>query len=167
MLSEIFALIALGGSLSDEISAAKTASGATLILCADSGAEHAQTLGLTIDTIVGDLDSISPGTIHHFQGQKNRPCEIIKIPDQERNDFEKVLAYLSERWNGAVRILGMTGGRADHTISNFSVMLRYADTFSNIEAFDGKFIHSLLTTKKNHRSIECPIGTTISLMPYG
>lgn len=169
MSQENFALVLLGGSLGDEAPALKVASGAKLIICADSGAEHVRELGLLADAIVGDLDSITPETLRHFEEQKmnkNHLCEIIKIPDQEHNDFEKVLIYLSERWNGAVRILGMTGGRTDHTLSNFSVMLRYTDTFSSIEAFDGEFIHSFLTSTQNNRSIECPIVTTISLMPF-
>jgi thiamine pyrophosphokinase len=167
MLQENFALILLAGSLCDEASAPAVASGAKLILCADSGVEHARKLGLLVDAIVGDLDSISPETLRFFEQQKNPACEIIQVPDQGHNDFEKVLTYLSERWSGAVRILGITGGRTDHTLSNFSVMLRYSDTFSNLEAFDGKFIHCFLTSKRNRRSIECPIGTTISLMPFG
>ncbi len=167
MAEENFAIILLGGLLGNEDFARECVNGAKLILCADSGAEHARTLALNVDAILGDLDSITPETLLFFQDQNNHPCEIIKIPDQERNDFEKVLTYLSERWNGTVRILGMTGGRTDHTISNFSVMLRYADTFSSIEAFDGEFIHSFLTTKKNNRSIECPNGTAISLTPFG
>jgi thiamine pyrophosphokinase len=167
MAHENFALILLGGSLWDEISALQFASDSQSILCADSGAEHARTLGLPADAIIGDLDSITSETLQYFERQKNPTCEIIKIPDQEHNDFEKVLTYLSERWNGAIRILGMTGGRADHTISNFSVMLRYTDKFSSMEAFDGEFTHCFLTTKQKHRSIKCPIGTTISLMPFG
>ena len=167
MSEENFALILLGGMLGDERAASQFTSIASLILCADSGSEHARKLGLAVDAIIGDLDSITPETLLHFQSQKNPSCKIIQVPDQEHNDFEKALTYLSERWNGAVRILGITGGRTDHTLSNFSIILRYAGKFSSIEAFDGEFIHSYLTTKHNHRSIECPIGTTISLMPFG
>ncbi len=167
MTSEKFALILLGGLLGDERRALECASRAHCILCADSGAEHARKLGLLAHAIIGDLDSITPETLRYFEQQQNHTCEIIKIPDQEHNDFEKVLTYLAEGWKGAVRILGMTGGRTDHTLSNFSVMVRFADKFSSIEAFDGEFIHSFLTSKQNHRSIECPIGTTISLTPFG
>ncbi len=167
MTQENFALVVLGGQLADEASASEFASNANLILCADSGAEHARKLGLPVDAIVGDLDSTTPETLRFFEEKKNPRCEIIKIPEQEYNDFEKTLDYLSERWNGAVHILGMTGGRADHTLSNFSVMLRCADRFTSLEAYDGSSVHSFLTTKRNHRSIECSTGTTISLMPFG
>ena len=164
---EKYALLLLGGSLGDKAFALEFASNASLIICADSGAEHARKLGLPVNAIISDLDSMTPETLRFFEEQKNPKCEIIKIPEQEHNDFEKALMYLSERWNGPVRILGMTGGRTDHTLSNFSVMLRYVYKFSNIEAFDGEFIHTFLTSNQNNRSIECPIGTTISLMPFG
>jgi thiamine pyrophosphokinase len=163
-----FALLLLGGFLGEEVLLTlEWAAGSKLIISADSGAEHARKLSLPVNAIIGDLDSISPETLRFFEELRNPRCEIIKVSDQEHNDFEKALSYLSERWNGSVRILGMTGGRTDHTLSNLSVMLRYSDKFSSIEAFDGEFVHSFLTTKNNHRSIECPIGTTISLMPFG
>ena len=167
MAQKEFALLLLGGPLGNETAAFEYAKGAHLILCADSGAEHARKLSLPVNTIIGDLDSITPETLRFFEEHKNPSCDIIQVPEQEHNDFEKALINLCERWSGSVRILGMTGNRADHTLSNFSVMLRYADTFSNLEAFDGEFVHSFLTTKQNNRSIECPIGTTISLMPFG
>ncbi len=167
MVKEDVALIMLAGPIGTDAATVEIARMAKLIVCADGGAEHARRLGVIPHAIVGDLDSITHETLRHFQDQQHPPCEIERIPEQEHNDFEKALAYLSNRWSGTVCILGMTGGRTDHTLSNFSVMLRHSDKFSNIEALDGEFTHSFLTTKKNNRSFTCPIGTVISLMPYG
>lgn len=78
-----------------------------------------------------------------------------------------MLEYVALKWNGDVRILGMTGGRADHTLSNLSVMLRYADRFANLLAMDADADYRFLTTARNRCSIECSLGTIISLIPFG
>lgn len=119
---------------------------------------------LPCHAIVGDLDSVTQDTLRYFE---ERGTEIVRVPEQDHNDFEKALEYLAGKWDGDVRILGITGGRADHTLSNFSVMLRYAERFASILAIDADAEYRFLTTDRNNCSIECPSGTTISLIPFG
>ena len=157
------AVIFLGGEMHNEALACEIVSRANLFLCADSGAEHARKLGLIPHAIIGDLDSVMPETLKYFE---ELHCEIIRIPDQESNDFEKTLAYLSRQFQNSVYVFGMTGGRTDHTLANFSVMLRYTDRFDNIIAFELGEEHTFLTTAKNKCKIECENGTTISLTPF-
>ena len=85
------AVLILGGELQDESLTRELASQSNLFVCADSGAEHARKLGLTPHAIVGDLDSITSETLNYFE---NEHCEILRVSDQESNDFEKALAYI-------------------------------------------------------------------------
>jgi len=163
-LSQLSAVVFLGGELQNEELARELAAKATLIVCADSGAEHARKLAIMPHVIIGDLDSVSTETINYF---KERNCEIVRNPDQYSNDFEKTLIYLLEKSQKSVFVFGMTGGRTDHTLANFSVMLRYTDRFASIIAFELNAEHKFLTTTKNYCSIDCEIGTTISLTPFG
>jgi thiamine pyrophosphokinase len=153
-----FVLLILGG----DISGASTPDG--LVVCADSGADYARRFGLAIQAIVGDLDSVSKETLEYYRGQGS---DIVEIPEQDHNDFEKALKYLVSKNILSVRVLGMTGGRADHTLTNFSVMLRYTDRFESLVALDASGEHQFLTAKRNSASIDCPVGTTISLTPFG
>ncbi|HEX5316675.1 MAG TPA: thiamine diphosphokinase [Candidatus Kapabacteria bacterium] len=146
------------------------ASHSPLVICGDGGAEHARRLGIPCHVIVGDLDSITPDTRRYYE---EGGTQIVHIPDQEHNDFEKAIEYLAgnghraAKWNGNVRVLGMTGGRVDHTFSNFSVMLRFSERFSSLLAIDADAEYRILTAARNHCSIHCPLGTTISLIPFG
>jgi thiamine pyrophosphokinase len=159
-----YALVLLGGEISDRSFLAQLAAGACCIVCADSGAEYADPLELNVDAIVGDLDSISQSTLEQYRAKGTK---IVRIPEQNSNDFEKALRHLSTTFHGHVKVLGMTGKRTDHTLANFSVMLRYTDRFDSMVAFDQTAEHRFLTKKHPQSSIECPFGTTISLVPFG
>ena len=159
-----FALVLLGGEISDRSFLGDLAEGACCIVCADSGAEYASSLELNVDAIVGDLDSISQSTLEQYRAKGTK---IVRIPEQNNNDFEKALRHLSATFHGHVKVLGMTGKRTDHTLANFSVMLRYTDRFESVAAYDETGDHRFLTNKHTHCSIECPFGTTVSLVPFG
>lgn len=154
------AIVVLGGSIKSFSSPIDDAT----IICADHGAEHARQFGITPNTIIGDLDSVSNETLTYF---RDKGVEIILNPDQETNDFEKALQYLAKDFFGDVIVLGMTGGRTDHTISNFSVMLRYTDRFRSLVAHDSFAEHQFLTSNRNACSLDCAVGTTLSLLPFG
>jgi thiamine pyrophosphokinase len=158
------ALVLLGGEIANEAAAIHYASAAAIVLCADSGAEHARRLGLTITAIIGDLDSISSETLEFYRGQG---VEIELTQEQEGNDFEKTLLHLSRNFSGDVRVFGMTGKRTDHTMTNLSVMLRFTDRFESIIALDNFAEYRFLTSQHNRCVLGCPIGTTISLIPFG
>ena len=140
-------------------------SGALRAVAADSGAEWARKSGIQLSAIVGDFDSVSQETLDFYK-QQDPSCEIVLAAEQEHNDFEKILHYLAERWHGEVRIIGLTGGRIDHTISNLSVMLRFTHRFKGLTAFDPFGSHFFLTSGRTY-SFENRIGTIISLMPFG
>ncbi|HWF44548.1 MAG TPA: thiamine diphosphokinase [Candidatus Kapabacteria bacterium] len=159
-----FALVLLGGEISDTSFLADLAASACCIVCADSGAEYANALQLNVDAIVGDFDSISQSTLEYFRAKGTK---IVRIPEQNSNDFEKALRHLSTTFHGHVKVLGVTGKRTDHTLANFSVMLRFTDRFDSVMAYDETADHRFLTKKHPQCSIECPFGTTISLVPFG
>jgi thiamine pyrophosphokinase len=136
----------------------------SIIVCADSGAEHARTLGLTPHSIVGDLDSISTETLSHFE---SLGTQIHRVQDQNRDDFEKALEHIASFHHGAVTVLGLTGLRTDHTLTNLSVMLRWSDKFHPLIAIDSFASYQFLTEKRNQIDLDATTGQLISLMPFG
>ena len=157
-----FCVIVLGGEVASSLP--DYARKSRFVLCADNGAEHARRLGLRCDAIVGDLDSIAFETRRYYEAQ-NVP--IVHLPEQEHNDFEKTLDYLSRQWRGEVLVFGMTGGRLDHTLSNLSVMLRHSSRFEMLRAINDAAEYQFLTDLRKQCTIECEPGTTISLIPFG
>jgi hypothetical protein len=101
---------ALAGVITDRF-----ADGATLVVAADSGLDHALALGLHVDVVVGDLDSASA------EGQaaaRAAGSEFETHPtDKDATDLE--LALLSARDRGArrVTVVGGGGGRHDHLLA--------------------------------------------------
>ena len=84
------------------------------------------------DYIVGDLDSFS------IEDAKSKgfPLEkLIKIPEQETNDFEKTLKLMTEKGFNRILILGIHGGLYEHSLNNWSVLSRYSKLM-NLTIYD-------------------------------
>ena len=85
------------------------------IIAADGGFDSLSSLGIAPNLLVGDLDSI-----------KNVPTgiEILRHP-AEKDETDMHLAFLEGERRGYREFLiyGGVGGRADHTFSNYSLLL--------------------------------------------
>ena len=129
-----------------------------LIVCADGGANKARRLGITPDIIIGDLDSITSSTKKYFSRVPS-----IQLGSQNSTDLEKALDYLLKLGIQHADVLGATGGRPDHMLSNFSILkkyrkrisLRFIDPYGTLQIIEG-------TSK-----LDLAIGSLISLIPLG
>lgn len=89
------------------------------VIAADSGLEHACALDIPVDFILGDYDSINPGVLERF----THSTQTVTYP--RRKDFTDThLALLTAINKGAenIDIIGATGSRLDHTMTNVFVM---------------------------------------------
>ena len=85
-----------------------------IIVC-DCGLRHVEKMGVSPDLIVGDFDS--------WQQPENLDTEIIVLPC-EKDDTDTVFAAkeaLKRGFNDIV-LLGVVGGRFDHTIGNVGIL---------------------------------------------
>ncbi|SRR5579883_939210 len=157
------ALLMLGGEFEEETLIRELAIVSSLIVAADSGAEHLRRLDIRPHAIIGDLDSITSETLRFYEKSNSN---IIRISEQEHNDFEKSLRWIEASYTGEVHIFGLTGKRTDHTLSNLSVMLRYAPKFDRLVAHDKWGYHEFILPG-NPYSVNCDPATLISLTPFG
>lgn len=91
------------------------------VIAADAGAELAPRLGLDIDLLVGDLDSISRATRARLEAQG---ISVDVHPrDKDRTDLALALDTAA-RSDGSVRctVLGGGGGRLDHLAGNLTLL---------------------------------------------
>lgn len=95
--------------------------GYSKLICADGGANHAFRMGLIPDIIIGDLDSITKSA-YEFYKLKSR---ITKIARQNDTDVEKAIKLAIKQGFGEIILLGVTGGRLDHTICNLGIVLKF------------------------------------------
>ncbi len=86
-----------------------------VVYAADSGAETALQLGLAVDVVVGDLDSISPGTLAAAEAAGTR----IDHHPAAKDATDLALAVDAAIHDGAVEILVLAGagGRLDHLLA--------------------------------------------------
>lgn len=92
-----------------------------LLVATDGAAHRAAGLGLTPDVICGDFDSVRLD-----QARAQFPqAEFLPLPDQEHADLEKAIQSMHARGAAEITVLGATGGRVDHTLANYALLLRY------------------------------------------
>ena len=91
------------------------------ILCADGAANTILNYDINPDFILGDLDSICAEKLKQYNGK------VICLPDQNLNDLEKILNWCFGNDYNDIDIIGFDGKRIDHTIGNFSIILRFID----------------------------------------
>lgn len=135
--------------------------GACHIVCADGGALRARDLGLRPQTIIGDLDSLSPAQVAEFEAAG---CQFLAHPaEKDETDLELALLHCREIGAETVTILGGLGGRFDQTIANLLLLTLPALGAMRICMVDGEQTMRVLSPGA-HR-LEGQPGDTISLVP--
>ncbi|MDP4219722.1 MAG: thiamine diphosphokinase [Bacteroidota bacterium] len=132
------------------------------VIATDGAAKYALKHNIPLDAIIGDMDSVSPDVRKRFASKGTR---IIEDPDQQSNDFEKALRFIISNPIRDVVVLGIHGKRTDHLLTNFSVLLRYADSFDKLSAYDATHEHHYLTADSPWHAFNRPVGTPVSLTP--
>lgn len=88
-----------------------------LVVAADGGATAAEALGLRIDLLVGDGDSLGPAGLERFV---RAGVEVERSPvDKDETDTELALLAALRRGADRLTLLGALGGRRlDHELAN-------------------------------------------------
>lgn len=92
------------------------------IVAADGAANQLFEMDVNPDIIIGDMDSINEVKFGH----NDKQVQIIKIDDQDTNDFEKILIWCNKNGRTNLLITGIHGGDMEHTLNNWSVFSRYS-----------------------------------------
>jgi thiamine pyrophosphokinase len=95
--------------------------GHALVIAADGGARQAAQLGLTVDVVVGDGDSLSPGEAAELRAAG---AEFITHPRaKEQSDTELAVIEALSRGARRIAVLGAFGGRRlEHTLANILLL---------------------------------------------
>jgi thiamine pyrophosphokinase len=150
------AVIISGGSVSDYARMKKQIElfGADLIICADSGFNHALRMKLTVDLIVGDFDSLS---------EIPRDVKTIRFPARKNmTDTEIALAHARESGAREFLFVGATGSRADHTLTNILLLKQCLSRGESAEIIDE---HNRIRLTETSLELGGEIGDLVSLVP--
>src|SRR4051794_10898103 len=89
---------------------------AALVIAADSGADHAASLGLSVDLVVGDLDSVSPAGL---AAARDGGARVDEHPaEKDATDLELALDAAVSAGATEIVVVGGHGGRLDHLLAN-------------------------------------------------
>ena len=92
------------------------------LIAADGAAASLVHIDVFPEYVVGDLDSIDAEIFRALEGIS----EFILDSDQNTNDFEKSLRFATAQFWTRVLVVGMHGGDLEHTLNNWSVLMKLA-----------------------------------------
>jgi thiamine pyrophosphokinase len=120
-------------------------------LASDGGIYNCLKLGIEVDVILGDLDSLGD-----YRGE----VEVIHDPDQDTTDFDKALAYLQAKGFTKIYVYFFSGNRFDHQLAGLSSLINFKHLDITIYAQNQSI--ELLPKKF---SFEAKPGELISIVP--
>ena len=99
------------------------------IVAADRGYAHCRSMGIKPQLLLGDFDS--------YEGSINEDCPVLTYP-VEKDDTDTMLAIkvALEKGFKELLLLGMCGGRLDHTIANIQSVVYAAKHGANAAIMD-------------------------------
>ena len=100
------------------------------VVAADSGLEHAAVLGINVETVIGDMDSVSPDLLKAAEADG---VEVLRHPsDKDATDLDLALTFVQNHHHGnRVIVVGGHGGRLDHLLAN--ALLLTSDRYAALE----------------------------------
>jgi thiamine pyrophosphokinase len=134
------------------------------LICVDSGGEAALAWSLQPDLLIGDMDSISSGTLRHYRKQNG--VEILIAPhEKEETDLELALNHALKHNATRITIIGGLGGRLDHTLGNLYLLAipPLQNVPTNLVAEKENIV--LLHGGKGAYTLNGTKGDTVSLIP--
>lgn len=95
------------------------------VVCADSGLDTAYSLGIPVQYVMGDFDSVSPDILQAYRNGINGNPAFVQYPTaKDFTDTQMVLEWILEQGAEEITILGATGGRLDHFLSNLNILMK-------------------------------------------
>ena len=91
------------------------------VIVADAGLEVLRPLHISPNAVVGDLDTVDKMVLEEYQNQPDIEFEIHK-PEKDETDTELAFRDALEAGCVLVDMLGATGGRLDHELSNIQLL---------------------------------------------
>jgi thiamine pyrophosphokinase len=155
----VIAVVLAGGRVVATAALRERVAGADVVIAADGGARHARTLGLRLDLIVGDMDSIDAGTL-----RRHADADVQRHPrDKDLLDLELALDEAATRGATTMIVVGVFGGRLDHELAALAVAQARHRSGYEVELHSGDAL-ALPVRADQERSFEGVAGATVSVL---
>ena len=151
--------ILLGGNVKPTKRLKKQLEGARVI-AADSGMQHADSLGLKPELWVGDFDSASP---HLQKKHQDVPRQTYEV-EKDATDGEIAIAEALRRGATSLILVGGFGGQFDHTLAHAGFLLALAKRGMDIFMSSGNEEAQALVDAMTIDDLS--FGTRLSIAPF-
>lgn len=133
-----------------------------LVIAADSGLHQARDLGLHVDLVVGDLDSVDPDVL---DGARREGVLVESHPAaKDETDLELALEAARSRGVRRVTVLGGGGGRLDHLVAGLLVLASPRFASMQIRAVTPQ---ARITVVRSRERLEGSRGSLVTLLAVG
>ncbi len=131
------------------------------VVAADSGLDHAEALGLTVDRVVGDLDSVSPAALRRARAAG---VAIEEHPsDKDATDLALALEAAGDLGAARLLVVGLGGGRPDHLLAN--LLLLASPAFAGVEIDATTADARYVVVRSQPRGLRGRPGDVVTLVP--
>ena len=132
------------------------------VVAADGGLQRAHELGLAVDVVVGDLDSVTPDALAAAEAAGAR---VVRHPEaKDATDLELALDEAVRIGARRVLVVASAEGRLDHLLG--SLLLLGADAYAAIE-LDAIVGDALVHVVRRERALRGSSGELLSLIAIG
>jgi thiamine pyrophosphokinase len=132
------------------------------VIAADGGLDRAAALGLEVDVLVGDLDSVSSAALARAESAGTR---IVRHPvAKDATDLELALDEALALGARRVLVIASAGGRLDHLAA--SLLLLGAERYAELE-LDALVGEALVHVLRSARTLRGTPGELLTLLPLG
>jgi thiamine pyrophosphokinase len=141
--------------------------GIALVIAADGGSSTAGRLGLRLDLVVGDLDSVEP---EELAALRTRGIPIEQAPtDKDESDTELAVRAALARGADSMVIVGGFGGRLDHLLANVGLLALPQLAGVPAQLLDERTRVTLIRGGEapHERAFHGRVGDLVSLLPLG
>lgn len=133
------------------------------IIAANGGSHRAGPLGLKLDLVIGDLDSIDPALRDALSAAS---VEMRRAPARKNEtDLELALLYAVEQGAQNIVVVGALGGRLDMTLANILLLMHPRLRDVHVELWTATQTAWLIRPPGG--DIPGKPGDTLSLIPVG
>jgi thiamine pyrophosphokinase len=161
-MEKIRTVVVLAGGESVAAGARLPVTDTDLVIAADSGVHHARALGLHVDLVVGDLDSVDA---RELDAVVEAGATVERHPvDKDATDLELALHAAVDRGAERIVVLGAGGGRFDHFLANVLVLASPAFAGARVEALVGA---ARVVVVHDKAVVDGEPGDLLTLLPVG
>jgi thiamine pyrophosphokinase len=133
-----------------------------IVVAADSGLHHAQDLGVAVDFVVGDFDSVDDARL---ADAVHRGAKAERHPSaKDFTDLELALQVADRLGATDVLVVGGAGGRLDHFLAN--VLLFASDDYAHLR-ITGLVGDARITVVRRETELRGEPGSLLTLLAVG